>query len=235
MAAEGQVAVVTGASSGIGEATARSLVSKGYKVALAARRTERIEALSTELGKEATLAVPTDITDPAACEELVSRTVEYFGKLDILVNNAAVGFHRTIPEGDPEEWRAMFDTNVLGVLYVTRAAVRLMLGKSSGHVVFVSSIGGRRVAKAAATVYDATKHSITAISEGLRMDVSPRGIKVTVVEPGGTQTDFTGNYGTLSYRPLDTEDVAAAILYAVSQPPHVNVNEVLLRSSEQAH
>lgn len=229
-----RVAIVTGASSGIGEATARELARAGCNVVLAARREEKLQKLGEELGEKA-LSVQTDISDPAACERLAATAVEYFGSIDILVNNAALGFHKPISGGVPEEWRAMFDVNVLGTLYTTRAALSEMLKKERGHVVFVSSLGGRRVSNPNATVYSATKHAITAICEGLRMDVSPRGVRVTAIEPGGVQTDFLQNYRSLSYRPLDAQDVAAAILYAVSQPEHVNVNEVLLRSTGQQY
>lgn len=232
MALDGRVAIVTGASSGIGEATARLFAEAGCKVVLAARRGDLLRKLSAELGDYA-FPVRTDITDPAACEALAARTVERFGRLDVLVNNAAVGYFDTIPEGNPEEWRAMFDVNVLGTLYATRAAVRHMLGRGSGHVVFVSSAGGRRVSRASAAVYDATKHAITAICEGLRIDASPKGVRVTVVEPGGVKTEFISNHEQLSYDPLEAKDVASAILYAVSQPHNVNVNEILLRSIEQ--
>lgn len=225
---EGLVAIVTGASSGIGEATARALSEVGFSVALAARREDRLQKLSSELG-EHTIVIPTDISDAAACEALVARTIERFGRLDILVNNAAVGYHKTISEGEPEEWRMMFESNVLGTLYTTRVAARQMLEQGSGHVVFVSSVGGRRVSNPRAAVYSATKHAITAICEGLRMDVSPRGVRVTAVEPGGVQTEFIQNYRELEYEPLQPRDVAAAILYAITQPAHVNVNEILVR------
>jgi NADP-dependent 3-hydroxy acid dehydrogenase YdfG len=236
----GKTAVVTGASSGIGEATARLLAKEGCNVVLAARREDRLRDLVAELG-EGTLAAPTDVTDPAACAALVARTVERFGSLDILVNNAGLGLYGSIADGDPEDWRKMFDVNVLGVLYVTRAAVRQMLRQGSGAVVFVSSLAGRRVPRADGTVYAATKHAITAVAEGLRMDVHEKGIQVINVEPGLVRTEFPESsypsaqayYAEMDYTPLEAEDVAAAVLYAVEQPPRVSVNEILVRPTEQ--
>ena len=240
MTLAGKTAVVTGASSGIGEATARLLAKEGCNVALAARREVRLNALAAELG-ERTLAAPTDVSDPAACAALVARTVERFGSLDILINNAGLGLYGSIAEGDPEDWRKMFDVNVLGVLYTTRAAVRQMLHQGSGDVLFVSSLAGRRVPRADGTVYAATKHAVSAIAEGLRMDVHEKGIRVINVEPGLVRTEFPEGshpsaqeyYAEKEYVPLEAEDVAKAIVYALDQPPRVSVNEILVRPTEQ--
>jgi len=236
----GKTAVVTGASSGIGEATVRLLASEGCNVALAARREDRLRALVTELGENA-LAAPTDVTDPAACAALVARTVERFGSVEILVNNAGLGRYGSIVDGDPEDWRLMFDVNVLGALYTTRAALHQMLRQGAGDVVFVSSLAGRRVPRADGTVYAATKHAITAVAEGLRMDVHQKGVRVINVEPGLVRTEFPEGsypsareyYAQREYAPLEAEDVAAAIVYAVEQPPRVSVNEILVRPTEQ--
>ena len=240
MTLAGKTAVVTGASSGIGEATAHSLAKEGCNVVLAARREDRLRSLAEALG-EGTLAAPTDVTDPAACAALVARTVERFGALDILVNNAGIGLNGTIAEGDPEAWRRMFEVNVLGVLYLTRAAVRQMLRQGAGDVVFISSLSGRRVPRADSTVYAATKHAITAVAEGLRMDVHERGVRVINVEPGLVRTEFPESsyasaqeyYAEKEYSPLEAADVAAAVVYAVQQPPRVSVNEILVRPTEQ--
>jgi NADP-dependent 3-hydroxy acid dehydrogenase YdfG len=237
----GKTAVVTGASSGIGEATARLLAQEGCNVVLAARREDRLSALAAELG-EKTLAAPTDVSDPAACAALVARTVERFGSLEILINNAGLGLYGSIAEGDPEDWRKMFDVNVLGVLYSTRAAVRQMLRQGSGDVLFVSSLAGRRVPRADGTVYAATKHAVNAIAEGLRMDVHEKGIRVINVEPGLVRTEFPESshpsaqryYAEREYSPLEAEDVARAIVYALDQPPRVSVNEILVRPTEQS-
>jgi NADP-dependent 3-hydroxy acid dehydrogenase YdfG len=236
----GRVAVVTGASSGIGEATARLLAKEGCNVVLAARREDRLIALAAELG-EGTLVAPTDVSDPAACAALVARTLERFGSLDILINNAGLGLYGSIAEGDPEDWRKMFDVNVLGVLYTTRAAVRQMLRQGAGDVLFVSSLAGRRVPRADGTVYAATKHAVNAIAEGLRMDVHEKGIRVLNVEPGLVRTEFPESshpsaqeyYAEKEYTPLEAEDVARAVVYALLQPPRVSVNEILVRPTEQ--
>ncbi|MCA1849171.1 MAG: SDR family oxidoreductase [Actinobacteria bacterium] len=240
MTLAGKTAVVTGASSGIGEATAQALSREGCNVVLAARREDRLNALAAELG-EGALAAPTDVTDPAACAALVARTVERFGSLEILVNNAGLGLYGSVAEGDPEDWRKMFDVNVLGVLYATRAAVRQMLRQGAGDVVFVSSLAGRRVPRADGTVYAATKHAVNAVAEGLRMDVHEKGIRVINVEPGLVRTEFPESsypnaeeyYAEKEYSPLEAEDVAAAVVYALNQPPRVSVNEILVRPTEQ--
>jgi NADP-dependent 3-hydroxy acid dehydrogenase YdfG len=187
-----KTAVVTGASSGIGEATARLLARQDCSVVLAARREDRLSSLAAELG-EGALAVPTDVTDPAACEALVSRAVAGFGTVDILVANAGLGLYGPIAEADPEDWRRMFEVNVLGVLYATRAALRHMLGRGSGDVILASSLAGRRVPRADGAVYAATKHALTAVAEGLRMEVHKEGIRVITVEPGLVRTEFPEN------------------------------------------
>jgi NADP-dependent 3-hydroxy acid dehydrogenase YdfG len=237
----GKTAIITGASSGIGESTARLLAKHKCKVVLAARREDRLNSLAAELG-EGTLAVPTDVTDPAACQELVSQAVGNFDSVDILVANAGLGLYASIAEADPEDWRRMFEVNVLGVLYVTRAAVRYMLDRGSGDVIFVSSLAGRRVPRADGTVYAATKHALTAVAEGLRMEVHKEGIRVITVEPGLVRTEFPDSsypsareyYAQREYSPLEAEDIAGAVLYAVEQPPRVSVNEILLRPTGQA-
>ena len=236
----GKTAIVTGASSGIGEATVRLLAQNGCKVALAARRKERLEALVAEIGDQA-LAVPTDVTDPDAAAGLVARTVEHFETVDVLVNNAGLGLYAPITEGEPEDWRRMFDVNVLGALHVTRAAARHMLQRGSGDIVFVSSAAGRRVPHGHGMVYAATKHAITAIAEGLRIDLHDKGIRVINVEPGLVRTEFPQNsigspdkyYAAKEYAPLEAEDVAEAVLYATCQPPRVSVNEILVRPTRQ--
>ncbi|MBA2534486.1 MAG: SDR family oxidoreductase [Rubrobacter sp.] len=240
MTPAGKTAVVTGASSGIGEATARLLARARYNVVLAARREDRLKDLAAELG-EGALAVPTDVTDPDACEHLVSRTLETFGSVDVLVANAGLGLYGSIAEGNPKDWRVMFEVNVLGVLHATRAATRHMLDRGSGDVVFVSSLAGRRVPRADGAVYAATKHALTAIAEGLRVEVQARGIRVISVEPGLVRTEFPNSsfpsaeeyYAQREYSPLEAEDVARAVLYGVEQPPHVSVNEILVRPTAQ--
>lgn len=240
MTLTGKTAIVTGASSGIGEATARRLAEGGCNVAVAARREDRLEKLAAELGDHV-LPAPTDITDPVECAALVARTVERFGGLDILVNNAGLGLYGSITDGDPEDWRKMFEVNVLGALYATRAAARHMLEKGAGDIVFVSSIAGRRIPTPEATVYAATKHALNAVAEGLRMDLTSRGIRSITVEPGLVRTEFPESshssaeefYANKSYTPLEAGDIASAVLYALEQPARVSVNEILVRSTEQ--
>jgi NADP-dependent 3-hydroxy acid dehydrogenase YdfG len=238
----GKTAIVTGASSGIGEATTRLLVERGCNVVLAARREDRLETLVSEMGGEQALAIPTDVTDSSACAALVDRAIDHFGSLDILINNAGLGIYAPITAADPEDWRTMFDANVLGVLYSTQAAVRSMPPQASGHVVFVSSLAARRVPSPEATVYAATKHAITAIVEGLRMELlGEKDIRVTSVEPALVRTEFPESmhpsaeefYARKGYTPLEAEDVALAVHYAVEQPERVSVDEILVRSTEQ--
>jgi len=236
----GKTAIITGASSGIGAATARLLAESGCNVALAARRKDRLNALAEELGDRA-LAIPTDITNPEAAAALADRTITRFGSLDVLVNNAGLGLYAPIADGDPADWRKMFDVNVLGALYVTRAAVRHMLERGSGDIVFVSSAAGRRVPHGHGAVYAATKHAITAIAEGLRMDLHDKGVRVINVEPGLVRTEFPENsyasaddyYAGKEYAPLEARDIAEAVLYAIEQPSRVSVNEILVRPTEQ--
>lgn len=236
----GKTAVVTGASSGIGAEISRGLSAAGCNVTLAARREDRLRELAKELGPNV-LPVTTDVTDPGACAALAARTVERFGGPDILVNNAGIGLYGSIADGDPEDWRKMFDVNVLGALYTTRAVLRHMLENGSGDVVFVSSIAGRRVPRVDGTVYAATKHALNAVAEGLRMDLSRRGLRVINVEPGLVRTEFPENtypsaeefYADKDYAPLEAKDIAEAVLYALRQPANVSVNEVLIRPTRQ--
>ena len=231
---------MTGASSGIGAATARRLAGNGCNVALAARREDRLNALATELGDNA-FSAPTDITDPEAAAALVARTVERFGSVDVLVNNAGLGLYAPIAEGNPADWRRMFEVNVLGALYVTRAAVHHMLERGSGDIVFISSAAGRRVPHGHGAVYAATKHAITAIAEGLRIDLHDKGIRVINVEPGLVRTEFPENsyasaddyYAGKEYAPLEARDIAEAVLYAIRQPSRVSVDEILVRPTKQ--
>ncbi|CAN5194735.1 SDR family oxidoreductase [soil metagenome] len=236
----GKTAIVTGASSGIGAATARLLAENGCNVALAARREDRLKTLAGEIGDRA-FAAPTDITNPEAAAALVASSVERFGTVDVVVNNAGLGLYAPISEGDPEDWRMMFDVNVLGTLYVTRAAARHMLQRGSGDIVFVSSAAGRRVPHGHGAVYAATKHAITAIAEGLRIDLHDKGIRVITVEPGLVRTEFPENsfgspddyYAGKKYSPLEAGDIAEALFFAISQPPRVSINEVLIRPTKQ--
>jgi NADP-dependent 3-hydroxy acid dehydrogenase YdfG len=242
---QGQVALVTGASSGIGEATALALVAEGAKVALAARRIERLEALTkriTESGGEA-LALECNVADEAQVNRAAQAVQEKWGRLDILVNNAGISVLGPILGADTSEWRRAFDINVLGLMYATHAALPLMKDHGGGHIVNMSSLLGR-IAQAGTGVYAATKWAVGAFSEALRQEAVSYKVRVTVIEPGLTTTEINDHITdegtkamldsyTGSMRTLDASDIAAAVVYAVTQPPHVSINELLVRPSEQ--
>jgi NADP-dependent 3-hydroxy acid dehydrogenase YdfG len=242
---EGKVALVTGASSGIGEATAIALAEAGAAVAIGARRRDRLDALTAKLRDDGARVLPLDldVTSEPACRDAVARTREELGGLDILVNNAGVMLLGTIVGADPEDWRRMISTNVLGLMYLTHAAIDGMLEQGSGDVVNVSSVAGR-TARRGAGVYNASKWAVNAFSESLRQEVTGRGVRVSLVEPGAVATELTDHItqeaareeakrNAASMRALQSEDIARAILYVVSQPPHVAVNEVLVRPTDQ--
>ncbi len=241
----GKVALVTGASSGIGEATALALAQAGAAVAIGARRADRLEALAAKLRDDGArvLALDLDVTDEAACRDAVARTRTELGGLDVLVNNAGVMLLGTIVGADVEDWRRMLSTNVLGLMYTTHAAIDGMLEQGSGDVVNVSSVAGRTARKGAG-VYNASKWAVNAFSESLRQEVTTRGVRVSLVEPGAVATELTDHITQPDAKadvqrmvggmtPLQAEDVARAIVYVVTQPPHVAVNEVLVRPTQQ--
>jgi NADP-dependent 3-hydroxy acid dehydrogenase YdfG len=241
----GRVALVTGASSGIGEATAVALAEAGASVAIGARRRDRLEGLAARLGETGAKVVTLDldVTDEASCRDAVARTRSELGGLDVLVNNAGVMLLGTIVGADPEDWRRMLDTNVLGLMYMTHAAIEGMVEQGSGDVVNISSVAGRQARKGAG-VYNASKWAVNAFSESLRQEVTTRGVRVSLVEPGAVSTELTDHITQpeakaasvqmyTSMRALHAEDVARAIVYVVTQPPHVAVNEVLVRPTDQ--
>ncbi|MGY1607193.1 MULTISPECIES: SDR family NAD(P)-dependent oxidoreductase [unclassified Geodermatophilus] len=241
----GRVALVTGASSGIGEATAVALARAGAAVAIGARRADRLEALAGRLRDDGArvLTLDLDVTDETACRDAVDRTREGLGGLDVLVNNAGVMLLGTIVGADVEDWRRMLSTNVLGLMYLTHAAIDGMLEQGSGDVVNVSSVAGRTARKGAG-VYNASKWAVNAFSESLRQEVTTRGVRVSLVEPGAVATELTDHITQPEAKaatqrmvggmtPLQAADVARAIVYVVSQPPHVAVNEVLVRPTDQ--
>jgi clavulanate-9-aldehyde reductase len=239
-----KVVAVTGASSGIGEATALACAQAGAAVSLAARRADRIEALAeriTEAGGRA-IAIPTDVGDESQARAFVERTHSELGRLDVLVNNAGVMLLGPIENAPTEEWRRMIEANVFGVLYCTHAALGLMHEQGGGHIVNVSSVAGR-VARAGSGVYNLTKFGVGAFSESLRQEGVPIGVRVTTIEPGAVATELPGHNRPevleqmakrfVGVTPLSSEDIAGAILYAIGQPPNVSVNEVLVRPSGQ--
>jgi len=242
---QGKVALVTGASSGIGEATALVLARAGARVAIAARRRERLDGVARRIVdlRSESLVLEADVANVRDAESVVEKTVARWGRLDVLVNNAGVMLLSPVDRARVEDWQRMLDLNLLGLMVVTRAALPHMRRQKDGHVVNISSTAGR-VANPDASVYAATKFGVGAFSEALRREVYRDGIRVTVVEPGAVATELRDHVPdpdtreridtwARSMRQLQSEDVAAAILYAVSQPPHVNVNEILLRPTDQ--
>jgi NADP-dependent 3-hydroxy acid dehydrogenase YdfG len=247
---DGTVALVTGASSGIGEATARALAEQGAAVALVARRRDRLEALASEIedGGGRALVVEADITGQDAAVAAVARTVEELGRLDTVVNNAGVMLLGPIVDAPTEEWDRMVALNLQGLLYVAHAALPHLLTAAQDEprrvadLVNISSVAGR-VARMGSGVYNLTKHGVGAFSESLRQEVTQRHVRVSLVEPGGTQSELTTHL-----RPeileasrrrfegverLEAEDVADAIVYIVTRPRRVAINEVLIRPTEQ--
>jgi NADP-dependent 3-hydroxy acid dehydrogenase YdfG len=242
---QGKVALVTGASSGIGAATAEALAAAGAAVAIGARRADRLGELAGRLrGDGATvLTLDLDVTDEQACADAVARTRAELGGLDVLVNNAGVMLLGTIVGADPEDWRRMMSTNVLGLMYMTHAAIEGMVEQGSGDVVNVSSVAGR-VARKGAGVYNASKWAVNAFSESLRQEVTGRGVRIGLVEPGAVATELTDHITQPEAKaaskqmatmmtPLQSEDIARAVVYMVSQPRHVAVNEMLVRPTDQ--
>jgi NADP-dependent 3-hydroxy acid dehydrogenase YdfG len=246
MAAEltGKVVAVTGASSGIGEATALACARAGAAVALAARRGERIDDLAQRIAGEGgrAIAVRADVGEEQQARDFVRRAHDQLGRLDVLVNNAGVMLLGPIADAPTEEWRRMIDANVFGVLYCTHAALPLMAAQGGGHIVNVSSVAGR-IARQGSGVYNLTKFGVGAFSEALRQEGVALGVRVTLIEPGAVDTELAGHNRPevleqirqrfANIERLTAEDIANAVLYAIAQPPHVSINEVLVRPSGQ--
>jgi NADP-dependent 3-hydroxy acid dehydrogenase YdfG len=243
---DGKVAAITGASSGIGEATAIALAGAGAAVSLGARRKDRLDDLAERISADGgpALAIEADIADQRQAESFLSRTAEELGRLDILINNAGLMLLGPVEGADLEEWRRMVDVNVLGLLYCTHAALPLMRERGGGHIVNLSSVAGR-YAHFGSAVYNLTKFGVTGFSEALRQEALNSNIRVSVVEPGMVDTELQGHNenpavreGLQKFRDdigtvLEADDIARGILYAVRQPEHVNVNEVLIRPTGQ--
>lgn len=243
-----KVVLITGATSGIGRATARAFAKEGNKVIVTGRRAERLEALKAELEEEfgaKVCVVSFDVRDEQACNNLLSSLPEEFAEIDILVNNAglASGLEH-INEGASDDWNAMIDTNIKGLLYITRVVSNQMIARGKGgHIVNLGSTAGTQVYENG-NVYCATKHAVHAISHGMRIDLLRHRIRVTEIRPGMVETEFSvvrfhgdkqradGVYKGL--KPLVGEDIAAAIVWATSQPEHVNIGEIVLTPTAQA-
>jgi NADP-dependent 3-hydroxy acid dehydrogenase YdfG len=224
------VMLITGASTGIGAATARQAVAAGWRVVLGARSEDRLRDLAASLGgDDVALAQHCEVADWDDQQELVRLALDRFGALDAVFANAGFGAKRGFLEESVEHWKAMIDTNVLGTALSIRAALPVFRSQGSGHFVLTSSVAGRRVLPG--SLYAATKHAVTAMGEALRQEVSDSDIKVTLIEPGMVDTPF------FEERPkdaLEADDIASAVLWALSQPRNMDVNEVLIRPVRQA-
>jgi NADP-dependent 3-hydroxy acid dehydrogenase YdfG len=246
----GTVALITGASSGIGEATALELAELGAAVALVARRAERLESLAAKIGESGgrALVLPADITDEGQAREVVERTVAELGRLDTLVNNAGVMLLGPVVGGDVQEWRRMVDINLLGLLFCTHAALPHLLRAAEdgprrvADIVNVSSVAGRR-ARSGSAVYNLTKHGVVAFSEALRQEVTNRHVRVSLLEPGAVATELANHVNPqvreqmmqrwANMEMMRAEDMADNISYIVTRPRHVALNELLVRPTEQ--
>ena len=238
------VALVTGASSGIGEATARALAAEGATVAVAARRKDRLDALTADIGG---LAIETDVTDREQARAAVERTAEELGRLDIVINNAGVMLLGPIVDAPVEEWDRMIELNLQGLLYVAHAALPHLLRAAEqeprrvADLVNVSSVAGRRVG-AGGGIYQLTKHGVGVFSEALRQEITERYVRSSLVEPGATESELVSHVreDVRSQLPpsagkiLEAEDIADAIVYVVTRPRHVAINEILVRPTEQS-
>jgi len=241
---EGKVVVITGASSGLGEATARFLHAQGARVVLGARRVERIKSLADELrgrGGEA-LALPMDVTHPEQVKKLVDAAAQAYGRVDVMLNNAGLMPHSLLERLKIEDWNRTIDVNIKGVLYGIAAALPYMKQQKSGHIINVSSVAGHKVGVGNA-VYAATKHAVRVLSEGLRQEVKPYNIRTTVISPGAVATELPDSitepdvaenihkfYAAFA---IPADSFARAVAFAMSQPEDVDVNEILFRPTRQ--
>jgi NADP-dependent 3-hydroxy acid dehydrogenase YdfG len=226
--ADGRVLLVTGASSGIGEATARAAAAAGWRLVLAARSLDRLEALATELGAERAAAVRCDVTEWSDQEAAITLALDRFGRLDAAWANAGFGASRGFLEDSVETWRGMVLANVLGVALTIRAAIPA-LKESRGHLLLTGSVAGRR--HIAGSLYSATKHAVHALAESARLELNGTGVRVTLIAPGMTDTPFFAQRPL--EEPLEPDDVARAVLFALSQPSHVDVSEIVVRPTAQ--
>ncbi|MBE9604076.1 SDR family oxidoreductase [Acetobacteraceae bacterium H6797] len=246
MQINGQVALVTGASSGIGAAIARKLAAEGVIVGLAARREDKLRALMAEItaaGGQA-IVLETDVTDRRSCQDAARKLIERFGRLDILVNNAGLMPLSDVESLKVDEWQRMVDVNVSGVLNATAAALPQMMAQKSGHIFNMSSIAGRKVFTGL-SVYCATKAAVAAFSDGLRMEIAPKhNIRVTCVQPGAVKSELYDHITEEKYRQqmdelagsmtfLEGEDIADTILFALKAPPRMDVAELFVLPTEQ--
>jgi NADP-dependent 3-hydroxy acid dehydrogenase YdfG len=242
---QGKVVVITGASSGLGEATARHLSAHGAMVVLGARRLERIDALASELasGGGKAIAVQTDVTNREQVAALVGAAMTHYGRIDVMLNNAGLMPHSPLERLKVDDWDRMVDVNIKGVLYGIAAALPHMIAQRSGHIISVSSVAGHKV-RQGSTVYSATKHAVRIISEGLRQEVKPYGLRTTIISPGAvatelpesiTEPDVAENIRKFYDIAISPASFARAVAYAISQPDDVDINEILFRPTQQEY
>jgi len=241
---QGKVVAITGASSGLGEATARDLSAQGAAVVLGARRADRIKSLADELTRRGgkALAVPTDVTHSEQVKKLVDRAVQAHGRIDVMINNAGLMPQSPLERLRIDEWDRMIDVNIKGVLYGIAAALPYMREQKSGHIINVSSVAGHKV-RAGGAVYAATKHAVLALSEGLRQEVKPYNIRTTVISPGAVATELPNSISEPDVAEgfqkfyeefaIPSDSFARAVAFAISQPEDVDVNEILFRPTRQ--
>ncbi|NFV88307.1 SDR family oxidoreductase [Staphylococcus aureus] len=223
-----KVAVVTGAGSGIGEAIATLLHEEGVKVILAGRNKDKLQNVANQLAQDSVKVVPTDVTKKEEVDELIKIAQQTFGGLDIVINSAGQMLSSKITDYQVYEWDSMIDVNIKGTLYTTQAALPTMLEQSSGHLINIASISGFEVTKSS-TIYSATKAAVHTITQGLEKELAKTGVKVTSISPGMVDTAITAAYNPTDRKKLEPQDIAEAVLYALTQPSHVNVNEITVR------
>ncbi|HEA3304888.1 TPA: SDR family oxidoreductase [Staphylococcus aureus] len=223
-----KVAVVTGAGSGIGEAIATLLHEEGAKVVLAGRNKEKLQNVANQLSQDSVKVVPTDVTKKEEVDELIKIAQQTFGGLDIVTNSAGQMLSSKITDYQVDEWDSMIDVNIKGTLYTAQAALPTMLEQSSGHLINIASISGFEVTKSS-TIYSATKAAVHTITQGLEKELAKTGVKVTSISPGMVDTAITAAYNPSDRKKLDPQDIAEAVLYALTQPKNVNVNEITVR------
>ncbi len=223
-----KVAVVTGAGSGIGEAIATLLHKEGVKVILAGRNKDKLQNVANQLAQDSVKVVPTDVTKKEEVDELIKIAQQTFGGLDIVINSAGQMLSSKITDYQVDEWDSMIDVNIKGTLYTAQAALPTMLEQSSGHLINIASISGFEVTKSS-TIYSATKAAVHTITQGLEKELAKTGVKVTSISPGMVDTAITAAYNPTDRKKLEPQDIAEAVLYALTQPKHVNVNEITVR------
>ncbi|HHO5977376.1 TPA: SDR family oxidoreductase [Staphylococcus aureus] len=223
-----KIAVVTGAGSGIGEAIATLLHEEGAKVVLAGRNKDKLQNMANQLAQDSVKVVPTDVTKKEEVDELIKIAQQTFGGLDIVINSAGQMLSSKITDYQVDEWDSMIDVNIKGTLYTAQAALPTMLEQSSGHLINIASISGFEVTKSS-TIYSATKAAVHTITQGLEKELAKTGVKVTSISPGMVDTAITAAYNPSDRKKLDPQDIAEAVLYALTQPSHVNVNEITVR------